>query len=482
MAKTAPQTVKLSPDLSSQELDQITLSKSQFTKGFIRFILCTAVAIFVFFTNLTIGGESQIVFGWIYNFFVDLLGNAGYWILTIIIGGNFLLHVYSRYIDKGKKSKKLYEHYRKEGIAQTFLYGLGTVYTVIYTLHTTTSFVGPEIIVGAATGESVFPPIVLGVLFIILVGALFMPFLLNYGAIEFVGALLEPLMRPLFKLPGKAALDATASFVSSSSLAVIITSRLYRQKVYTKREAVAVATCFSAVSIGFAYLVISTAGVAQHFTAIYLISFITAFIISAIVVRIPPISRKPDVYYDETPQTEEERKADAHFDKDILRRGGSRAVKRAFVANPVSKDIAISLKEGLQVIPQVLTMLAAIGVSAMSLAEYTPLFQWIGLVFQPLLQILQVPDAAAIAPSIPVGIAEMFLPVLLISEKAATLSESARCFLCIVSMVQIIFFSETGTVILATKLPVKLHELIICFIERTLIAIPLAALAMHLFF
>ena len=70
MAKTAPETIKLSPDLSSQELDQITLSKSQFTKGFIRFILCTAVAIFVFFTNLTIGGESQIVFGWIYNFFV----------------------------------------------------------------------------------------------------------------------------------------------------------------------------------------------------------------------------------------------------------------------------------------------------------------------------------------------------------------------------------------------------------------------------
>ena len=163
-------------------------------------------------------------------------------------------------------------------------------------------FVGPEIIVGAATGESGLPAIVLGVLFIILVGAFFMPFLLNYGAIEFVGALLEPLMRPLFKIPGKAALDATASFVSSSSLAVIITSRLYRQKVYTKREAVAVATCFSAVSIGFAYLVISTAGVAQHFTAIYLISFITAFIISAIVVRIPPISRKPDVYYDETPK------------------------------------------------------------------------------------------------------------------------------------------------------------------------------------
>ena len=86
-----------------------------------------------------------------------------------------------------------------------------------------------------------------------------MPFLLNYGVLEIIGVLLEPLMRPLFKVPGKAALDATASFVSSSSLGVLITNRLWKNNVYTEKEMVAIMPGFSAVSIGFAGLVIETA-------------------------------------------------------------------------------------------------------------------------------------------------------------------------------------------------------------------------------
>ena len=131
--------------------------------------------------------------------------------------------------------------------------------------------------------------------------------------------------------------------------------------------------------------------------------------------------------------------------------------------------------------PQVLTMISAIGVSAMIIAEYTPIFTWLGYIFQPLLMVCQVPDAAAIAPSMPVGLAEMFLPVLVMNGTAATvaISYQARVF---VSMVQIIFFSETATVMLATKSPIKFWELLVCFLERTIVAIPMAAVAIHLLF
>lgn len=470
-------------DLTSQELDNITLTSQEYQQGILKFLVYTAIAGFVFFTNITVNGKSQIVFGFIYNFFVDVLGQGGFWLITGIIAGNFLLHLYSRYLDKGKKHSKLYAFYAEDSIAYTVLYALGTLYVTLYTLSVSFPEISlPEVIVGASTGGSVIPPIVLGVLWIILVGAVFMPFLLNYGAIELIGAMLEPLMRPLFKIPGKAALDAAASFVSSSSLAVIITSRLYKQKVYTEREAVAIATCFSAVSIGFAYLVIDTAQMSHMFVPIYGISFLVAFLISAIVVRIPPICKKKDVYYDGTVQTEEDRKSDAYFEMKIFGRAWNRAVKRAYTANGIIPEIQYSFKDSLRVVPQVLSMLSAIGVSALILAEYTPFFHWIGLAFQPLLNLLQVPDASMIAASIPVGIAEMFLPVLLIADKVSLISAEARFFICVVSMVQIIFFSETATVMLASKLPVRLHELIICFIERTLIAIPLAALAMHLIF
>ena len=112
----------------------------------------------------------------------------------------------------------------------------------------------------------------------------------------------------------------------------------------------------------------------------------------------------------------------------------------------------------------------------------TPVFNWIGKLFEPLLVLLQVPNAAEIAPSLPVGIAEMFLPVLMIADKVGTLAVGARYMVVTVSMVQIIFFSETIVVMLSTKIPVSLKELIICFFERTIVAIPISALFMHLLF
>ena len=108
--------------------------------------------------------------------------------------------------------------------------------------------------------------------------------------------------------------------------------------------------------------------------------------------------------------------------------------------------------------------------------------QVVGVALYPLIALLQVPDAAEIAPSMAVGITEMFVPVLLIPGKVAALDIKARTFVVLVSMCQINFFSETGTVILACKSPIKFWELIVCFLERTLIAMVLAAVAVRIFF
>ncbi len=309
-----------------------------------------------------------------------------------------------------------------------------------------------------------------------------MPFLLNYGALEIIGAILEPLMRPLFKVPGKAALDAVTSFVSSSSLGVLITNRLWKKNLYTEREMVTIMTCFSAVSIGFAYLVIETADLANQFVKLYAISFLMVFIIETIVVRIPPISRKSDVYYNGDVQTESQRKEGLKLNGKTVVTGVNRAVRRAAIAKGIGVDVKFSLKDSVVILPQVLTMLSAVGVSAMILAEYTPIFTWLGYLFQPILSLCQVPEVAAVAPSMPVGIAEMLLPVLVMNGQNVVLSEAARAFVVLVSMVQIIFFSETATVMMATKSPIKLWEIVVCFLERTIIAIPLASIAIHLFF
>lgn len=470
------------PNMDSRDLDRISLTPKQRIRGIIFLIVFSGIGLFIFFGKLPTEDGSSNAFGVIYNAFVDLFRGSIWWIILALIILNFVSHVYFHYIKKGKVDNAFANTYNNDGWVKTILYALGIVYIVCWTLQTSLGIDMPQVIVGDSTGGNVFPPIVKGVFGILLMGAVCMPFLLNYGLLEIIGALLEPIMRPLFKVPGKAALDATSSFVSSSSLGVLITNRLWKNKIYTEKECVAIMTGFSAVSIGFAYLVISTAKCGDQWAKIYAISFVMVFLIEMVCVRIWPISKKSDYYIDGSLQTPEMRKNEAYYSMQTLPRGVSRAVKRAGISKGLPRDILDSLKDSILVLPQVLTMLAAIGLSGMILAQYTPVFDILGYVFRPIMQIMQVPDSSQIAASMPVGIAEMFLPVLVMMGKGVAISFKARVYVCLVSMCQIIFFSETGTVMLATGSPVKFWELCVEFVERTIIAMILAAIVIHLFF
>lgn len=462
-------------------LDSITLDNKSRNIGLLKTLFFSAIAVFVFFIPVTIGENTDIVFGIIYNFFKNILGNVGLWAVALVIMSNGILSVYGKFF--AKKESTLGEYYSGDSVVHPFLYLIGGFFIVMYSLSVTVSgFTAPEWLVSSATGGTVIPAIVLAVAWIIPVGAFFMPFLLNYGAIDFVGSLLEPFMRPVFKVPGCSAVDAMASFVSSSSVAVLITNKLYKSNVYTQKEATIIATGFSAVSVGFGYMVIKTAGLSEYFLSIYFISLVIAFLVSAIVCRIPPISKKSNIYFDGREQDLNIIKKQSKIKENLLKKGADRAIKRAYFAKSITKEIKSSLIDGYLVFPKVLSLLTVIGIMGLIVAEYTPFFNWIGAIFVPLLQLLQVPNAAEIAPSFPIGIAEMFLPVLLIADKVELLDMGAKFMVATVSMVQILFFSETIVVIMATKLPVRLSQIIIIFLERTIIAIPLAAIFMHIMF
>lgn len=465
----------------NKKLDSIELDRKSYIIGLLKFIVFTGIAVLVFFIPLNINGKSDVLFSTIYNFFIDALGNFGLWMVTLVIIINAILSFYGKFI--AKEESKVKEYYAGDSILHPFFYLLGAVFMTVYSLNATIKgFNATEVIVGPATGGTVVPSIVMGVAWIIPVGAFFIPFLLNYGVIDLFGAVLEPFMRPVFKVPGASAVDAMTSFVSSSSMAVLVTSRLYKAKVYTKREAAVIATSFSAVSVGFAYLVIKTAGLEDYFIPVYFTSFFIAFLITGIMVRIPPLSRKPDIYADGRIQDQQEVSKKATFGMGNFRKGINRAIKKAYTAESIFKEVKSSLIDGYVVFPKVLSLLSAAGILGLIIAEYTPFFEWIGYLFIPLLKLFAIPNAPEIAASIPIGIAEMFLPVLLIADKVELLDIGARYFVTTVSMVQIIFLSETIVVMLATKLPVKFKELVICFFERTLLAIPIVALFMHILF
>lgn len=473
-----------------QVLDSIELNKSDTRRGLFQFLFFTAIAIFVFFVPV----NGVIPFGIIYNKLIEVVESlvvingvevGALLICTIILVATGILSFVGKFFSK--KESKIYKYFEADSIIHPFLYLAGGVFILLYFLNTIGLYVAPDMIVGASTGEMVIPGVVVGVAFIIPVGAFFIPFLTDYGCIDFIGIVLEPLMRPLFKTPGKSAVDAVASFVGSTTMGIIITGRMYKSSAYTEKEASIVATCFSAVSIGYALVVMDKVGVGEHFGVIYFTSFITAFLIAAIVCRIPPLSRKKDIFYNGREQSKEELKKEGKLDISpaLFKKGVHRGTVKAHTSGNILIRIKDSIIDAFPVMPKVITLLCSIGILGMIIAAYTPIFDWLGLIFLPLVKLVGVPEARIAAAAIPAGITEMFIPTLILADKMAAgveISLATKYFVIAVSMVQIIFLAESVVVIMSTGLPVNFKEMMIIFVQRTFIAIPLVAIFMHLFF
>ncbi len=89
------------------------------------------------------------------------------------------------------------------------------------------------------------------------IAGLLLPLLLDFGLLEFVGALLTKVMRPLFKIPGRAAVDCITSWIGDGTLGVMLTCNQYENGYYSAKEAAIIATSFSAVSITFSIVVLA---------------------------------------------------------------------------------------------------------------------------------------------------------------------------------------------------------------------------------
>ena len=74
----------------------------------------------------------------------------------------------------------------------------------------------------------------------------------------------------------------------------------------------------------------------------------------------------------------------------------------------------------------------------------------------------------------------MFLPVIL--ADGVITSELTLFVVATVSVVQLIFMSEVGGLLLGSKIPVNFLDLVVIFLLRTLIALPIVAGVAHLIF
>src|SRR5699024_924069 len=129
---------------------------------------------------------------------------------------------------------------------------------------------GPAFIWSMDTGGLILYDLIKDLFAIFLFAGFLLPFLTDFGLLEFIGAIFTPVMRPIFDLPGRASIDCIASWVGDGTIGVTLTNKQYEEGYYNKKEATVIATTFSAVSITFSLVVIGQVGLAHLFGPYYL--------------------------------------------------------------------------------------------------------------------------------------------------------------------------------------------------------------------
>lgn len=312
---------------------------------------------------------------------------------------------------------------------------------------------------------------------IFIIAAMLLPLLLDFGLLEFVGALLTKVMRPLFKIPGRAAVDCFTSWIGDGTLGVMLTCNQYEGGYYSAREASVIATTFSAVSITFSIVVLAQVDLMEYFGVYYLMICLVGVACAIIVPRIPPLSMKKDDYVVEGKAMPETIPPQYHNSREY---GIDLALKRVEEHKGIGQFFENGLKNAVGMWFGVLPTVMAIGTIALMLANNTPIFEILGKPFLPLLELLQVPEAAEASKTMVVGFTDMFTPSILAAGGIE--SPMTRFIVASVSVTQLIYLSEVGGLILGSKLPVKFWELLVLFLERTIISLVIICPLAHLVF
>ncbi|MBY5970607.1 YjiH family protein [Halomonas denitrificans] len=421
----------------------------------------------IFFLPLPHGdGQMTIPLVIMINLLKQTLGGA----LNFITLGLIVLLCVTWLMSRISGHEGLRRYHRQDGTMTGITFLLAAVFAGLLAFGVGPQWLLHEDVGGLALylGGSVFLTVTIAGFFVI--------FLTEFGFLEFVGTLMEPLMRPLYRLPGKSAVDAVASFVAAPAVGIFITNKLYVEGHYTERESAAIATNFSICSLGFFALLASIGGIMAYLPHMILVSFVINFTVAALMVRIPPLSRKRDVYFAGNPQTAEDLRSTS--DTPIIARACAAAAERA--AQTRLDVFYKGVWEAITFAQKIVAYILAIATLALLLATYTPVFDMLGSVVEPLISALQLPDASAIAPTVLVAIAEIALPAIIIS--GAEVDPMAVFFVCTLSTVQIIFFTESANAMLESKIPLTVLDLVVVFLLRTLVALPMVALATHLLF
>ncbi len=453
-------------------LTAISSAESPSSGILMKALVCSLLGIFIFLTPIRHDGTWTVLLGILSNNLTAAIGEQmPYYTLSLFIVSSLISLTYFVLPEAWVRRLPHRSMFTASHWSWVLLSSIGGIVSVMLALGA-----GPEWVIGKDTGVTAFIDVAGSIFLIIGLGCLFLPFLTDYGLLEFFGVLLRKPFQKVFKLPGRSAIDVLASWVGSSSIAVLMTSYQYERGYYSARESATLATSFSVVSLPFVWIVAQVAGIEEHFFPFYGTMALVCIVCAIIVPKLPPLSRIPHDYYPKGGKQLREEVDAGHSTFGW-------ALQRASQVAQVSPSPLASLKRGFVSMIDIFVMMmpAAMTIEFLALAVYyhTPIFQWLSAPLIPLLNLMQIPEAEAASAGMIVGLLDQFVPAIIAGSLD---SQITRFILAGLSVTQLIFFAETALLIMRSRIPISVPQLIAIFFIRTVIALPLLAVIAHLMF
>ena len=328
--------------------------------------------------------------------------------------------------------------------------------------------IGPNFLISADTGESMFS--LATQLSILVPCMLFLQTLiLECGAMEFIGELIGFIVKPIFKVSEMGAVSIISAWVGPGNAAILGTRDLFEEGYYTVKEAAIIGSQFSTSSVGWIVLVSSVFGIMNHFGTLFLVITLVGIIVAMVGVRIPPISKYPNTYMNnseisplQVTQNESQSKIAYAFD---------RALQRA--DKVTLKTFSSKINNMLFYVIWLQPIIVCWGTLALIVSIYTPLLQWISYPIELILSIANISEPAASASAIMSGFADNYLPVILGKDIA---SVASRFIIAAMSILQIVFMSEIASLLTSTQVIKNFKDVLLVFIIRTFVALPFVIL------
>ena len=420
----------------------------------IKFLFYSILGIIAFLAPVTIGGESSILMGHIKSIVIDGYSESIKYLIVFVS----LITITGTVIGKIKKQ------FKNPVLQELFICGPingavrigGSIFFLMVHFG-----VGPKAVLDPNTGGMMAGDLLPSLMVTFCVGVILMPLLTSFGLVEFVGVLIAPFMRKVFKVPGYAAVDAIASFLGDGTIGIVVTDQQYQKGYYTQREAVIIATSFSIVGISFAAVVADFLKFSSIFIIFYSTIAISTVVAGVIIARLP-LKKFKNEYYIQGKVEE----------KDII--SFSLALRKAAAVAEKAREVEIIVDSIKKVAVLYITFIPVImfmGTAGLIVAEYTNIFSIISMPLIPFLQLLGFSKevAGSMAPPMIVGFSDMYLPSLLIESVK---SDMARFVIGTLSFAQLIFLSETGMILVASKIGFTFWDALKFFVLRTIITFP----------